>query len=130
MGLAKNSGSPMSSSSKLALLCLSLSAIAFGQPTTGRVSFQNRCAGCHGSDGNGGEHGPSILARLQRTTSDPELTTFLNAGVPLRGMPAFSNVPAAEMSELVAFMRTLTQRRGRRGPVQTRIKVQLTTGAT
>ena len=36
-----------------------------GQTPEGRMSFQNRCAVCHGADANGGEHAPSILARLQ-----------------------------------------------------------------
>ena len=35
------------------------------QAPEGRASFQNRCAICHGTDANGGEHAPSILAQLQ-----------------------------------------------------------------
>lgn len=112
------------------LLCLA-SVPAFSQSTAGRQSFQTRCAGCHGADGNGGEHGPTILARIQRTTDVPEMIAFLKTGVPLRGMPAFASVPADEMTSLVAFMRTLAspQRRGRRG-FQARLKVELTDGTS
>jgi len=118
---------------QLGLLLIAAGAPLLAQSPAGRQSFQTRCATCHGSDGNGGEHGPSILARLQRTTDNQELTTFLNVGTPLRGMPGFAHLPASEMSELVTFLRTLTgpQRRGgRRGAFQARIKVQLTSGAT
>ncbi|MES1257009.1 MAG: PQQ-binding-like beta-propeller repeat protein, partial [Acidobacteriota bacterium] len=104
------------------------------QAPAGRDSFQSRCAGCHGADGNGGEHGPSILARVQRTQSNQELQAFLHDGVPLRGMPAFAGVPEPEMNALVAFLRTLTspQRRGRggRGGFQARTKVQMTDGSS
>ena len=46
----------------------SLAAVgaAMAQTPEGRFSFQTRCAVCHGTDGNGGEHAPSILARVQR----------------------------------------------------------------
>ena len=41
----------------------------------GRATFVNRCAGCHGTDGNGGELGPAIATRVP-TLSDQDLTTF------------------------------------------------------
>src|SRR5712691_6130675 len=85
------------------LICLAAAGTVFAQAPDGRSSFQNRCSACHGTDGNGGEHGPSILARLQGR-SEQDLTAFLREGVPLRGMPAFNNVPAPEMSALVSFL--------------------------
>ena len=44
----------------LAAACVVLvSAVASAQtPDPGRAAFVSRCAGCHGSDGNGGELGP------------------------------------------------------------------------
>jgi alcohol dehydrogenase (cytochrome c) len=104
------------------------------QTPVGRDSFQSRCAVCHGADGNGGEHGPSILAHVQRTQSDRELTAFLQQGVPLRGMPAFADVPETEMNALVAFLHTLTaaggRGRGGRGGFPVRVKVELTDGTS
>lgn len=102
------------------------------QAPDGQLAFQTRCSGCHGTDGNGGEHGPSILAGLQSRT-DPELTAFLREGVPLRGMPAFNDVPGAEMGALTGFLRTIVPPRrggggGRGAPA--RLKVQLTDGKT
>src|SRR5262245_844072 len=115
-------------------LCL-LAATDAAQSPEGRTPFQSRYSGWHGTDGNGGEHGPSILARVQ-ARSDVELASFLKEGVPLRGMPAFADVPAAEMTSLVAFLKTTIApagggrggRGGRGGPVRT--KVQLAGGKT
>lgn len=92
---------------RLFVVFISALAAAMAQGPGGRLVFQSQCSGCHGTDGNGGEHGPSILARLQRT-SDRELTAFLMTGAPARGMPAFSSLPAQEMAALVAFVRGLT----------------------
>ena len=79
---------------------------AMAQAPEGRRSFQNRCGVCHGTDGNGGEHAPSILAPVQ-SRNDQELIALLREGVPLRGMPAFNDVPEPELRALVGFLRTL-----------------------
>jgi alcohol dehydrogenase (cytochrome c) len=94
-------------------------------PLQAQTSYQSRCTGCHGTDGNGGEHGPSILARLQRSSRD-ELTAFLKVGVPMRGMPSFAALPDAEMAELVGYLRTLAPREGN----ITRLKVTTTDSKT
>ena len=52
----------------------------------GRATFVNRCAGCHGTDGNGGELGPGIATRVP-PLSDQDLTTLLKEGRPALGMP-------------------------------------------
>jgi alcohol dehydrogenase (cytochrome c) len=102
----------MNSSAHLFLVCLAAAGMAFAQAPastpTGLQSFQRRCVGCHGTDGNGGEHGPSILRKLQSTRSDQDLVAFLHKGIPLRGMPAFAIVPDPEMTVLVGLLRTLT----------------------
>ena len=104
---------------KCFLLAASAS-IALAQAPDGRVAFQSRCSGCHGTDGNGGEHAPSILPSLA-TGSDEELALIIRDGVPLKGMPAFKQLPEMETRALVGFMRTLRRRRG--APV--RMKVRL-----
>jgi alcohol dehydrogenase (cytochrome c) len=117
------------------VLCLAAAGAALAQSPDGRASFQSRCSTCHGTDGNGGEHAPSILARVQGRT-DQELTAFLREGVPLRGMPAFADVPAPEMAGLVAFIRTTIAapaaggRGARGGRGMARAKVQITGGKT
>ena len=67
-------------------------SIAFAQtPDPGRATFVGRCAGCHGSDGNGGELGPGIATRVP-SRSDEDLSTLFRQGLPAAGMPAFASM--------------------------------------
>jgi alcohol dehydrogenase (cytochrome c) len=91
------------------ILCVALLAgsIAGAQPADpGRTAWVSRCAGCHGTTGNGGELGPAIVARIP-TRTDQDLTTLLRQGLPASGMPAFANLPDTETAALIGFLRTL-----------------------
>src|SRR6266853_1534614 len=77
----------------------------------GREVFAARCAGCHGSDGNGGELGPGIATRVP-TRTDQELTTLFRQGLPASGMPAFTNLSETDTTSLIQFLRTLKPRAG------------------
>ena len=104
----------------LALLCAIFATSATAQtPDAGRTVFATRCAGCHGSNGGGGELGPSIVARVPART-DEELTTVIRQGLPTAGMPASPDLSDAEVRELISFLRTLRPREGS-GPVRTKI---------
>jgi alcohol dehydrogenase (cytochrome c) len=105
----------------LAVVCVVLvSATASAQnPDPGRAAFVSRCAGCHGSDGNGGELGPGIAARVP-SRSDQDLSTLFRQGVPAAGMPAFSNLSETETGDLIRYLRTLKPRNGS-GPVRTTV---------
>jgi alcohol dehydrogenase (cytochrome c) len=92
----------------------------------GRVVYSSRCASCHGSNGSGGELGPSIVMRVPART-DAELTTVIQQGLPTAGMPAFANLAATELRDLLTFLRSLRPREGS-GP--TRTKLTLTTGTS
>lgn len=73
----------------------------------GRKKFQGLCAPCHGTDGTGGERGPSIVdARRIRLRSETELRELIIKGVPGSGMPGFP-LPAAELDQTVGFVRAL-----------------------
>ena len=78
---------------------------AFAQD--GARSFAQRCAGCHGADGAGGERAPEIVyaARFTAQSAD-DLRRVIERGVPDAGMPGFA-LPAAEMKALVAHIETL-----------------------
>ena len=75
----------------------------------GRKTFENRCSGCHGADGNGGELGPAIARRVANLT-DPQIKTTVLEGLPTRGMPA-NNVGETDMPPLLAFLRSMRPRR-------------------
>ncbi len=72
----------------------------------GRGLYTSRCAGCHGTNGGGGELGPSILTRVPART-DEELAAVVRHGLPASGMPAFANVSDTDLADLVKFLRTL-----------------------
>ena len=90
----------------------------------GRQVFVSRCAGCHGSDGNGGELGPAIAARLPSLTDD-DLTSLVRQGRSAAGMPAFPGLNDADIGDLIRFLRTL---RPRSGMAPTRMRVTLADG--
>src|SRR5471032_57342 len=74
----------------------------------GRVVFENRCARCHGADGNGAEMGPAIRGRLA-ARNDQQLVSLIREGLPGQGMPAIQ-VTDVEMEPLPKFLRTLQPR--------------------
>jgi alcohol dehydrogenase (cytochrome c) len=108
-------------------LFLAVTAVAQAQNSdAGRETFVARCAGCHGTDGNGGELGPAITPRVPART-DAELAALVQNGLPASGMPAFPAVTATETGELIRFLRTLRPRAGALPPRET---VTLTDGHT
>src|SRR5258708_39902538 len=72
----------------------------------GHRQFDNTCAVCHGGNGMGGEFGPAIVRRL-RQLDDRQLTALIHQGLSDRGMPAFPNLTAAPLANLIGFLRTL-----------------------
>jgi len=100
--------------SRRLVLCLAALSFAWAQRATaqshggeqGYRFFESSCALCHGSDGTGGEFGPNISIRLPKL-DDAQLTAVIQGGLPQRGMPAFPNVQGAQLSDLMAFLRSL-----------------------
>lgn len=78
---------------------------------TGREVFAVSCAPCHGTDGNGGELGPGISARVP-IRSDDELRTIFRQGFPASGMPPAPALTDSDTSKLIQFLRTLKPREG------------------
>ena len=54
--------------------CALFAAVAVAQ--NGRQEYVTRCASCHGTDGNGGERGPAIVARLA-ARNDEQLSSLI-----------------------------------------------------
>jgi alcohol dehydrogenase (cytochrome c) len=87
----------------------------------GRRVFASRCAACHGTEGGGGELGPSIVARIPLRT-DADLEAVIREGLSGAGMPAFANLTKTESTDLIAFLRTLRPRAGT-GPERTSVRL-------
>jgi len=75
----------------------------------GRKSYEARCATCHGLDGRGGEHATGIAnSRTVQGDSDKALVQFVRAGIPRKGMPAFSYLSENELAALVKYLRSFS----------------------
>jgi cytochrome c oxidase cbb3-type subunit III len=73
-----------------------------------RQTFENRCAGCHGLDGRGGERAPDIAtAPKTQNRTDAALTQIITNGIPANGMPSFSSLDAPTIKALVKYLRVL-----------------------
>ena len=94
---------------------LALARATTAQDPAGRATFVARCAGCHGTDGNGGELGPAITNRVP-THSDQDLMVTIREGIPAAGMPSFGMLTASESADLVRFLRILKPRTGSQPP--------------
>ena len=117
----------MTHTALLATFLLAAATTAIAQPPdAGRQVFTARCAGCHGTDGNGGELGPNIATRVP-TRTDQELTTVVRQGLIASGMPAFANLNDGDTAALIQFLRTL---KPRAGSAPERAKVALAGGTT
>src|SRR5262245_6314948 len=74
-------------------------------PDPGKTTFEQRCALCHGADGNGGDLGPAITLRLS-PLDDQALAKVIREGLPLKGMPP-NAIPDSDLAPLVKFLRTI-----------------------
>jgi len=73
-----------------------------------RQTFENRCAGCHGLDGRGGERAPDIATSPKtQNRADAALTQIITNGIPANGMPSFSSLDAPTIKALVKYLRVL-----------------------
>lgn len=84
-------------------------AADIGAPQAGQQLFSSSCAGCHGLDGRGGEHGPNIAttAEVQRL-SEPEILRIVRNGIPGAGMPAFRlKFDDPQLDAIVSYLRVL-----------------------
>jgi len=75
--------------------------------TSGQQTFRTRCAACHGLDGRGGEHAPSIVQDKVKSVSDEDLAGIIRDGIPGKGMPEFSSLGRNRIKAVVAYLRTL-----------------------
>jgi cytochrome c oxidase cbb3-type subunit III len=73
-----------------------------------RQTFDNRCAGCHGLDGRGGERAPDI-ATSQKTQNrtDAAIAQIISNGIPAGGMPSFNSLDAPTIRAVVKYLRVL-----------------------
>src|ERR1700728_2476235 len=114
--------------SRTVVFFLATYTLASAQSDPGRRDYEIRCARCHGADASGGEGGPNIQTQIA-ARSATDLAAFLRVGRPASGMPAF-DLPAQDMANLVAHLRTLAPMSRTAPPTVVRKQIQLTNGET
>src|SRR5580693_451777 len=73
-----------------------------------RQTFENRCAGCHGLDGRGGERAPDIATSPKtQNRTDAALTQIIASGIPANGMPSFNSLDAPTIEAVIKYVRVL-----------------------
>jgi len=85
-----------------------------GAQQLGFQLFSSNCAGCHGLDGHGGEHGPNIATRTEvQELNDPDILRVVRQGIPHAGMPAFGvTLNSEQLHAVVAYLRILQGKGG------------------
>lgn len=77
-------------------------------PTMGARLYRARCAACHGA-GGGGAIGPSLdNDGFQSLVSDEFLVRSIRDGRPGTAMPAWRDLEARDLADLVSFIRSLS----------------------
>ena len=76
----------------------------------GRKVFHQRCATCHGPDGEGTNKAPSLTARRVQAQTDGALFWKITQGNTHGGMPTFSFLPEPQRWQLVLHLRTIGPR--------------------
>lgn len=70
--------------------------------------FAARCAACHGEDARGSAQGPGLANNARVAAQSVEqLRAYLEHGNPAAGMPAFADLPAAELLSLARYLRRI-----------------------
>ena len=79
-----------------------------GEHSNGKNLFETTCAVCHGLDGAGGEHAPTIgHGSAAKFKSDSELARILRDGIPSKGMPPFNSLGDLKLRSILAYLRLL-----------------------
>ena len=92
------------------ILMWSVSAIAVAAPN-GSNLYRDYCSACHGSNGSGGVGVPLALPDFIDRVSDQYLLKTIRYGRPDRVMPAFEDLSDAQLSSIVAHMRTWSKKK-------------------
>ncbi len=89
-------------------IVLLLFLVLMPRPAQAQQPFATHCATCHGEDGRGTARGPGLAMnpRVAQQTVE-QLRAYLERGNPGAGMPAFADLPAADLLALARYLRRI-----------------------
>jgi PQQ-dependent dehydrogenase (methanol/ethanol family) len=87
---------------------VSLLVLFCAQAVVAQQPFTVRCAACHGEDARGAAQGPGLANNPRVAAQSAEqLRAYIAAGNPAAGMPAFADLPPAELAALAQYLRRI-----------------------
>jgi len=74
----------------------------------GEVRFGSQCGFCHGKDATGGESGTDLTRSdvVAKDVGGSTIGPVVHEGRPTQGMPAFKDLPKADLDAIIAFVHT------------------------
>jgi mono/diheme cytochrome c family protein len=76
----------------------------------GQKLFEQHCAACHGAEATGTKYAPDLSA--VHSMDSAYLFRFVTNGDLRHGMPAWSRLPDQRRWQIVAYLKSLSARRG------------------
>ena len=73
----------------------------------GKEIYAAKCAKCHGADGEGKGHHPSLQTKEVHSASPGELEWLIARGTRWHGMPAFKRLSQEQRWQLVSYIQSL-----------------------
>jgi mono/diheme cytochrome c family protein len=73
----------------------------------GRETYANKCAKCHGANGEGKGHHPSLQTKGAHSATAGELEWLIAHGNRWHGMPGFGSLSQEERWQLVSYIQSL-----------------------
>jgi mono/diheme cytochrome c family protein len=90
--------------------CVAVSALAQHETAQdlidGERAYRDRCANCHGPNGDSIAGIDFSAGQFRRTMADADLARIVRQGIPNTPMPA-SNVTEAQAGQIVAYLRSM-----------------------
>ena len=75
--------------------------------SAGQKLYANKCAHCHGANGEGKGHSPSLQTETVHALTPGELEWVIAHGFSLHRMPAFESLSQDERWQIVAYVQSL-----------------------
>jgi mono/diheme cytochrome c family protein len=73
----------------------------------GKEIYAAKCAKCHGANGEGKGHHPSLQTKQVHSASPGELEWLITHGTRWHGMPAFKSLSREQRWQLVSYIQSL-----------------------
>jgi high-affinity iron transporter len=75
--------------------------------SAGQKLYADKCAHCHGANGEGKGHSPSLQTESVHALTPGELEWVIAHGFSLHRMPAFESLPQEQRWQIVAYVQSL-----------------------